>query len=279
MLFRIIISAFIFLNTMSVQAIQKQTISPVLNYFHPMCLLFTEIGNRSFPDSVDCRSEADSYPLDSGATFVELESGGYISYSMYPNDIFFDHIAVVTTSYSGGGTGVFDSILVLDVQTPLFIKPLVAIAAGDRCNDGLAEIENVSANGIAYSVAATPFRLLNPLDDTDWRSHHLAKSLMHEGGKELDDPATFMDWQPYDDIFNSANSCSGRIYKFFDFDTGLSAVTDVNFDKIGMGKAASEELHACYEQWVSTLPDLSQTVAIANWLDQLSSLEKICKRQ
>ena len=60
MLFRIIISAFIFLNTMNVQAIQKQTISPVLNYFHPMCLLFTEIGNRSFPDSVDCRSEAES---------------------------------------------------------------------------------------------------------------------------------------------------------------------------------------------------------------------------
>ena len=118
-----------------------------------------------------------------------------------------------------GGSGWFSYLLVL-VETQNgdialgFVQP-----AGDRCNDGYARWERFSENGNGiYRRAATPFRLVNPLDETNWRA--VENALMFDGKDEsaqkaemlsIANPPLHQDWLPYRELDNCAACCAGEI--------------------------------------------------------------------
>lgn len=118
-----------------------------------------------------------------------------------------------------GGSGWFSYLLVL-VETKSgmvgsgFVEP-----AGDRCNDGQAKWDRFLENGNGiYMRSATPFRLVNPLDETDWRS---AATVMVFEGKDEEaqragmlataNPPLYSSWLPYRELENCAACCAGKI--------------------------------------------------------------------
>ena len=118
-----------------------------------------------------------------------------------------------------GGSGWFSYLLVL-VETGSgmvgsgFVQP-----AGDRCNDGNAKWDRFSENGNGiYMRNATPFRLVNPLDETDWRA--AANAMLFEGKDEeaqrdqmlaTANPPLYSSWLPYRELENCAICCAGKI--------------------------------------------------------------------
>ena len=66
--------------------------------------------------------------------------------------------------------------------------------------------------------SATPFRLVNPLDDTDWRA--VANVMLFEGKDEeaqraailaTANPPLYSSWLPYRELTNCAACCAGKI--------------------------------------------------------------------
>lgn len=118
-----------------------------------------------------------------------------------------------------GGSGWFSYLLVL-VETRSgqiasgFVQP-----TGDRCNDGYARWDRFSENGNGiYMRSATPFRLVNPLDETNWRA--VENAMLFEGKDEptkreemlaMADPPLYQTWLPYDELENCASCCAGDI--------------------------------------------------------------------
>ena len=118
-----------------------------------------------------------------------------------------------------GGSGWFSYLLVL-VETGSgmvgsgFVQP-----AGDRCNDGHAHWDHFSVNGNGiYMRNATPFRLVNPLDETDCRA--VANAMLFEGKDEeaqraqmlaTAKPPLYSSWLPYRELENRAACCAGKI--------------------------------------------------------------------
>ena len=116
-----------------------------------------------------------------------------------------------------GGTGNFSRI----VGLPLEGDDYFWTAPGDRCNDGFQTVLVYGEESFTYIRAATPYRLLNYWDDTDWRriSMGVRFGLLDEesGGtleaalRKLNLPRPFNDYAPYEDVDNSAASCFGYV--------------------------------------------------------------------
>ena len=118
-----------------------------------------------------------------------------------------------------GGSGWFSYLLVL-IETRAgniasgFVQP-----AGDRCNDGHARWDRFSENGNGiYMRSATPFRLMNPLDETNWRAVETAMLFEDKDDaarrtemRALADPPLFRSWLPYEDLEHCAICCVGEI--------------------------------------------------------------------
>ncbi|MEC7440222.1 MAG: hypothetical protein VX802_05155, partial [Pseudomonadota bacterium] len=138
-----------------------------------------------------------------------------------------------------GGSGWFSYLLVL-VETGSgmvgsgFVQP-----AGDRCNDGHAKWDRFSENGNGiYMRNATPFRLVNPLDETDWRA--AANAMLFEGKNEESqraqmlataNPPLYSSWLPYRELENCAACCAGKIVVMqnmlgTEIDTGIDGGRD-----------------------------------------------------
>jgi len=116
-----------------------------------------------------------------------------------------------------GGTGQFSRIVGLPWQSDDYFYT----KAGDRCNDGNHKILSAAGGELIYLRSATPFRILNFRDDTDWRSLRAAlslKTLTYEDEKSRSEwltrlkvPRPLNDLAPYDEINNAAQSCVGYI--------------------------------------------------------------------
>ena len=117
-----------------------------------------------------------------------------------------------------GGSGWFSYLLVLVETRNGSIASGFVQSAGDRCNDGYARWDRFSENGNGiYRRSATPFRLVNPLDETNWRNQSTA--LMFEGADDdarrqamlqLADPPLYADWLPYKELENCATCCGAH---------------------------------------------------------------------
>ena len=118
-----------------------------------------------------------------------------------------------------GGSGWFSCLLVLVETRSGKIGSGFVQRAGDRCNDGFARWERFSENGNGiYMHSATPFRLVNPLDETDWRAQ--ANAMLFDGKDEeaqrtemleTANPPLYSSWLPYRELENCAACCAGKI--------------------------------------------------------------------
>lgn len=118
-----------------------------------------------------------------------------------------------------GGSGWFSYLLVLVETRAGKVASGFVRQAGDRCNDGYARWDGFSENGNGtYVRSATPFRLVNPLDETNWRG--VENAMLFEGKDEtakraemltLADPPLYQSWLPYQDLENCASCCVGEI--------------------------------------------------------------------
>jgi len=137
-------------------------------------------GTATFDTREGARQYGAPYPV------AEVETERYRMIIHYTGGAFPDAALrhwPLSIELNYGGSGWFSYLLVL-VETGSgmvgsgFVQP-----AGDRCNDGHAKWDRFSenANGI-YMRNATPFRLVNPLDETDWRA--AANAMLFEGKDE-----------------------------------------------------------------------------------------------
>ena len=118
-----------------------------------------------------------------------------------------------------GGSGWFSYLLVLVETRAGKIGSGFVRQAGDRCNDGNARWDRFSGNGNGiYTRSATPFRLVNLLDETNWRGVSAAMlfdgkddSAKREGMLALADPPLYNSWLPYEELENCAACCAGEI--------------------------------------------------------------------
>ena len=91
--------------------------------------------------------------------------------------------------------------------------------AGDRCNDGHARWDQFFENGNGvYMRSATPFRLVNLLDESNWRA--VDTTMIFDGKVDnerreemltLADLPLYQSWLPYQDPENCAICCAGEI--------------------------------------------------------------------
>lgn len=118
-----------------------------------------------------------------------------------------------------GGSGWFSYLLVLVETRAGKIGSGFVQQAGDRCNDGYARWDRFSENGNGvYMRSATPFRLVNPLDETNWRA--VENAMMFDGKDDsarreemltIADPPLYQSWLPYLELENCAACCVGEI--------------------------------------------------------------------
>ncbi|MGC6497880.1 MAG: hypothetical protein ACON4I_08230 [Candidatus Puniceispirillaceae bacterium] len=118
-----------------------------------------------------------------------------------------------------GGSGWFSYLLVLVETRNGSIASGFVQSAGDRCNDRFARWDRFSENGNGvYRRSATPFRLVNPLDETDWRTMSNALLLQdadddakRQAMLQMADPPLYADWLPYQELDHCATCCVGEI--------------------------------------------------------------------
>ena len=118
-----------------------------------------------------------------------------------------------------GGSGWFSYLLVLVQTRDGNIASGFVRQAGDRCNDGYARWDRFSENGNGvYMRSATPFRLVNPLDETNWRA--VENAMLFEGKDDaakrqemlaMAEPPLYRSWLPYQDLENCAACCVGEV--------------------------------------------------------------------
>ncbi len=180
-----------------------------------------------------------------------------------------------------GGTGVFSSLWVLEqlAERPTF-WPWLNIPGGDRCIDGQLRGLELSADTLVYAHAATPFRLLNPTDRTDWRWRHLARA---SGDTDDASPSTFMSWRPFDDVANCANCCVGEVVKELNLNTGDTRVTGVYVERSQWSTMFRPDdwLKDCTNEWLNGLAipgskDEAVYVPLDAWFTMLDDLGQQC---
>lgn len=176
------------------------------------CLV--ELG--SFPARNGTRHDGVPYPI------ADLKSDEYSMVIHYTGGGFPDAALrnwPLSIDLNFGGSGWFSYLLVMVETSTGNIASGFVRQAGDRCNDGYARWNRFSENGNGiYSRSATPFRLVNPLDQTNWRAVENAMLLdnrdemsQREGMLALADPPLYRSWLPYHELENCASCCVGEI--------------------------------------------------------------------
>ena len=253
-------------------------------FIHPECLDFLAPWGQINSDSIDC-SEFDPATIQKvGNQFgVWYGDGQSIAYR-YPD--IDDHLSknkdfkILEVSIDGGGTGIFSSIVLLerDFFNLNKYKVWARTPDGDRCNDGKKSVFKSTSAGFEFKAAATPFRLINPKDITDWRNWNLASELSKLGDNELERPPVFNEWLPYEDVANSANFCVGWVVRRYDYETGFE-ILGVELNQDLQIELASDDtsLSACINRWlVSQINEDKFYFEINDWTSRLRQLTNMC---
>jgi hypothetical protein len=262
---------------------------------HPLCLDHLGLHHFDAPGEPDqaliCTSpfDAEITTTPAGWVFAERPVGpegyfeGWVSYRVagtFPqlwDDGMFYLLEVVSNT---GGTGQFSSLWVLEQisQRPVF-WPWLDIGGGDRCNDGQLRGIELTPETLVYAHAATPFRLMNPRDHTNWRFEHYTHAL---SAPDETGPSTFMSWRPYDDVPHCAICCAGEIVNEVDLDTGDIRVGGVYLDP---GRWTEElrdtpGFEDCSTQWLDGLGIANDAgpvyIALHAWEARLEDLGSSC---
>ncbi|MDB9752611.1 ankyrin repeat domain-containing protein [Oceanospirillaceae bacterium] len=249
-----------------------------LAYIHPQCLDFLGPWSKQDKQFIDCSGLDFSKVQGLGNEFgVRYGEGQAVAYKYADVDLEFPTgMRLLEVGVDGGGSGLFSSIVLLDrdQQDKTKYEILVRTPSGDRCNDGNKWVSEASFDGFIFKSAATPFRLLNPDDTTDWRNWYLAKALMDEAGEELDRPALFNGWEPYEDVTNSANACFGWIVRKFDYETGFEIIgVELNAGLVANPEDAT--LEGCINNWLAIEAE-GLLIRKDEWLSRLKKVKSSC---
>jgi hypothetical protein len=117
----------------------------------------------------------------------------------------------------------------------------------DRCEAGFIEVMGIaSVTEIAYSQAATPYLLLNPLSINSQR---------------LDQPTqtTFSTWFPDEPEHIESDHCVGRLISTYNYSTETSEIVAVAIDHLALLLTADSELTSC-------VSDAIVRTTVANYL-------------
>ena len=218
-------------------ALALTTICPQLALAHgdghvvvpsPDCIQ-TILDRDAGVEAADCLVELDSIPSreetsKDGVPYpvAALQTDQYSMMIHYTGGAFPDAALrnwPLSIDLNFGGSGWFSYLLVLVETRAGKIASGFVQQAGDRCNDGFARWDRFTENGTGiYTRSATPFRLVNPLDETNWRG--VENALLFEGKEEdakrqemltLADPPLYQSWLPYRELENCAACCVGEI--------------------------------------------------------------------
>ena len=194
----------------------------------PDCIQ-TILNQDTAVPATDCLTELDTINARQGIGFdgvpypiADTENDRYRMLIHYTAGNFPDAALAnwpLSIELNTGGSGWFSYLLVLVESRDRAIAAGFVQPAGDRCNDGYARWDRFSENGNGiYRRAATPFRLINPLDETNWRA--VENAMLFEGKDEtaqreemlaLASPPLYQDWLPYRELDNCAACCIGEI--------------------------------------------------------------------
>ena len=174
---------------------------------------------------------------------------GFNSYSLFRS---FDtgedsELGFLELMFNTGGSGHFGLLAMVSKKANGEAYPLWWQWAGDRCNDGYPSFIGLADEQLFYSVAATPFRLLNPLDDADWRMQSMLEMLNPDASG--DTPTTLGGWQPYDDLANCAACCAGERVYVMGLNDGFSRMVGIKIDREAFAGATQGEVQACVNEW------------------------------
>lgn len=96
-------------------------------------------------------------PHSFGNTYQCADNNSYCGFFTYGYIGMIDDKAVLLTNSSGGGSGVFSSVITVQRQSDILHLDNV-IAGGDRCNNGILEA-SITDNTVRYTSYLTAFRL------------------------------------------------------------------------------------------------------------------------
>lgn len=178
-----------------------------------------------------------------------------------------------------GGTGRFSIIETYFLSAEkLTIDYLGTIpeSHGDRCNDGWADIHDISKVHATISSSATLFRLLNPNDRTNWRSKMLLSKL-ESNSSSNHDVELFGNLKPYDDLSNCAVCCMGRIVRILDFseDKLNSKFSGVILD-IPDHVSGQSYIEECLIQELKKLQKSNSRYLSKDWNTKIKNIEMKC---
>lgn len=255
---------------------------------HPTCFLYTAPwGEEGLPESVNCSEKAKDldYTTSKGAYTAMLPRRDgdlkhpFVYYRPFHNELLRrSNITAVVTTNAGGGSGAFDALAFVEVHSDTELTPILTVYGGDRCNDGLMEISDVTKDEVFFTTQATPFRLINPQDRTDWRRWKLASAMSEYAGDSLPTPPTFNDWMPYEHIINGALACAGKIHKSFNLESNATSVIGVSIhDRSLLMSGGEGELRKCFQAWGNKLDiEDGALIPVSQWNRLLFDLARKC---
>lgn len=186
-------------------------------------------------------------------------------------------LGLLELMFNTGGSGHFGLLAMVEKDAQGNAYPVWWQWAGDRCNDGYPSFIGIEEEQLFYSVAATPFRLLNPLDETDWRM----QSLLQELGDDSGELPTLAGWRPYDDLANCAVCCAGERVYAVGLADGFSRTVGVKLDTEQFLNQQQGERQTCLNQWLSNSEFARQrkdeVISIESWLPALEQIYNVCQ--
>jgi uncharacterized protein len=137
-------------------------------------------------------------------------------------------------------------------------------------------VSDISPDDFVFKAAATPFRLINPEDTTDWRNWRNANAMMEYAGDKIEQPPVLNDWLPYNDVTNSASACVGWIVRKYDYETGFEIV-GVELNQQLATKYDETSSAGCINSWIASQTNKEGSYFnIADWNSSLRELPSIC---
>ena len=224
------LACFASLAGLPVQAFAEAGTDPASGRIVPSPDCIQTILNQDVAvNTADCLADVTTFTTTTNSSWrgtaypvAEAETADYTMRIHYTGGHFPDAAVAnwpLSIDLNFGGSGWFSYLLVLVETQDEAIASGFVQSAGDRCNDGFARWDRFSENGNGvYRRSATPFRLVNPLDETNWRNQSTAllfQGVDDEAGRQallqMADPPLYAEWLPYEMLDNCASCCVGEI--------------------------------------------------------------------
>jgi len=306
MLLRVGFLLFVVTTSGQVSAETQEVLSKLPDaYVHPLCLApLLDYERKPITNQIQCDPALEQQPIEvrrwEGANgpqthyMADYPRGaeedwyaGFISYSVERRWTSLDgvDIGLLSVTNNTGGTGHFSSLWLVKKQLgAAAIEPLLELRGGDRCNDGWLRLIDFNDGAVTYGSAATPFRLLNPLDQYNWRHATLLNELAQLKQDEApvtDLPGTFMAWKSYADVANSATACSGELINRYNVETNETELVGVAINRDAFLDQGQGIAQPCINTWLEQtdygrVQGREGWIALDEWATALQSLRTFC---